>query len=52
MYGGYYGGWEPKEYITQDIPLTVYESKAGKPYMNLKGGQKIKKKIQEHEMRC
>ena len=23
--------------ITNDIPLTVYESKAGKPYMNLKG---------------
>ena len=37
MYGGYYGGWEPKTYITNDIPLTVYESKAGKPYMNLKG---------------
>ena len=37
MYGGYYGGWEPSEYITEDIPLTVYESKAGKPYMNLKG---------------
>ena len=37
MYGGYYSGWVPKEYITEDIPLTVYESKAGKPYMNLKG---------------
>ena len=37
MYGGYYGGWEPSEYITEDIPLTVYESKAGKPYMNIKG---------------
>ena len=37
MYGGYYGGWEPVTYITNDIPLTVYESKAGKPYMNIKG---------------
>ena len=37
MYGGYYGGWEPSEYITEDIPLTVYESKAGKPYMDIKG---------------
>ena len=37
MYGGYYGGWAPEDYITNDIPLTVYESKAGKPYMNLKG---------------
>ena len=37
MYGGYYGGWVPSEYITNDTPLTVYESKAGKPYMNLKG---------------
>ena len=37
MYGGYYGGWVPSTYITNDIPLTVYESKAGKPYMNLKG---------------
>ena len=37
MYGGYYGGWEPSTYITKDIPLTVYESKAGKPYMNIKG---------------
>ena len=36
MYGGYYGGWEPSEYITEDIPLTVYESKAGKPYMKIK----------------
>ena len=27
----------PRTYITEDIPLTVYESKAGKPYMNLKG---------------
>ena len=31
MYGGYYGGWVPSEYITKDISLTVYESKAGKP---------------------
>ena len=37
MYGGYYGGWVPSTYITNDIPLTVYESKAGKPYMDLKG---------------
>ena len=26
-----------RTYLTADIPLTVYESKAGKPYMNLKG---------------
>ena len=37
MYGGYYGGWEPSTYITKEIPLTVYESKAGKPYMDIKG---------------
>ena len=37
MYGGYYGGWEPKTYITQDIPLDIYESKNGKPYMDIKG---------------
>ena len=42
MYG-YYGGWEPSEYITEDIPLTVYESKAGKPYMDLKGWAESKK---------
>ena len=49
MYG-YYGGWIPSEYITKEIPLTVYESKAGKPYMNLKGGQRIKKKTKLKEM--
>ena len=37
MYGGYEGGWLPSAYLTADIPLIVYESKAGKPYMNLKG---------------
>ena len=37
MYGGYYGGWVPSTYITEDIPLTVYESKAGEPCMNIKG---------------
>ena len=26
-----------RTYITKGIPLDVYESKAGKPYMNLKG---------------
>ena len=46
MYGGYYGGWVPAEYITEDIPLTVYESKAGKPYMNLKGWAEDKEKDQ------
>ena len=38
MYGGYKGGcWEPSAYLTADIPLTDYESKAGKPYMDIKG---------------
>ena len=31
MYGGYSGGWLPEEYLTSDLPLTVYESKAGNP---------------------
>ena len=35
MYGDYYGGWVPSTY--RWIPFDVYESKAGKPYMNLKG---------------
>ena len=37
MFGGYYGGWLPETYITNKIPLDIYESKNGKPYMNLKG---------------
>ena len=37
MYCGYDGGWLPKDYITEDIPLDVYESKAGRPYMDIKG---------------
>ena len=50
MYGGYYGGWVPSTYITNDIPLTVYESKAGKPYMDSRDGQRIKKQIHVQEM--
>ena len=46
MYGGYYGGCVPSEYITEDIPLTVYESKAGKHYMNIKGWVEDKEKDQ------
>ena len=34
----------PQNYITEDIPLTVYESKAGKPYMNIKGWAEDKEK--------
>ena len=43
MYGGYDGGWVPSDYLTEDIPLTVYESKAGKPYMDIKGWAERKK---------
>ena len=46
MYGGYYGGWVSSTYITEDIPLTVYESKAGKPYMDIKGWAENKEKDQ------
>ena len=35
MYGGYYGGWIPSTYLTKEIPLDVYESKAGRPYMDI-----------------
>ena len=42
MYGGYYGGWIPSTYLTDEIHLAVYESKAGKPYMNIKGWAKNK----------
>ena len=36
---------------TKDIPLTVYESKAGKPYMNLKGWAESKEpEDQEQDM--
>ena len=33
MYGGYYGGWIPSTYITEDIPLTVYEMMKYHPLM-------------------
>ena len=46
MYG-YNGGWVPSTYITQYIPLTVYESKAGKPYMDIKGWAERKKPDQD-----
>ena len=52
MYGGYYGGWVPSTCITNDIHLTVYESKAGKPYMDSRDGLKTKKQIQQQEMSC
>ena len=32
----YYGGWIPSTYFTDDIPRTVYTSKAGREYMNFK----------------
>ena len=52
MYGGYYGGWIPSTYLTGEIPLDVYKSKAGKPYMNSRVGLKTKKKTQLQEMFC
>ena len=35
MYGGYEGGWVPSTYLTKEIPLDIYESKAGRPYMDI-----------------
>ena len=46
MYGGYYSGWVPATYLTGEIPLDVYESKAGKPYMNIKGWAEDKEEEQ------
>ena len=42
MYGGYYDGWIPSTYLTQEIPLDVYESKAGRPYMDIENWAKTK----------
>ena len=39
-----------RTYLTADIPLTVYESKAGKPYMNLKGWAEQKEPDDEKDM--
>ena len=44
MYGGYSGGWLPAIYIIKEIPLDVHASKAGKPYMNIKGWTEDKEK--------
>ena len=44
MYGGYYGGWISSTYLTGEIPLDIYESKAGRPYMNIKGWAEEKEK--------
>ena len=52
MYGGYYSGWVPATYLTGEIPLDVYESKAGKPYMNIKGWAEDKEEEQRGEMSC
>ena len=52
MYGGYYGGWAPEDYITPDIPLIVYESKAGKDYMDIKGWAENKNQMLLGEMSC
>ena len=50
MYGGYYGGWLPGTYLTEEIPLDVYESKAGRPYMDIKGWAERKNQIKQKEM--
>ena len=42
MYGGFSGGWLPKDYITEDIPLTVYENKNHRPYMDIEDWAKEK----------
>ena len=49
MYGGYYGGWLLETYLTQRSPLDVYESKAGKPYMNIKGWAESKEPEDQDE---
>ena len=37
MYGGYEGGWLSKDLYYKGYSLDMYESKAGKPYMDIKG---------------
>ena len=37
MYGGYEGGWLSKDLYYKGYSLDMYESKNGKPYMDLKG---------------
>ena len=39
MYGGYYGGWLPKDYLTQEIPLDVYENRTIDPTWISKTGR-------------
>ena len=42
MYGGYYGGWNPSDYLTAEIPLDIYENKNHRPYMDIKDWAKEK----------
>ena len=50
MYGGYIGGWLPGTYLTGEIPLDVYESKAGRPYMDIGNWAKEKWAEKQREM--
>ena len=51
MYGGYYGGWVPEDYITEDIPIQIsMKVRKGDPTCILITGQKLNGLRKQKEM--